>query len=236
MSFLTDTDLSLLICSDKDWADKNKLYIYPYEKECLTPAGYDVRIGSRYASALDASICNLSSDDCVTIKPTDTVLITTLENIGMPQNHTISAFITSKVSKVSKGLSHISTNIDADWRGNLLIAIHNPSHRVVKLKYGEPFCTLNFIENKSPSTKESHKDPGRTDILLEQFIQDVKISKELETNKNIQENRINLLIKIGIILVFGIIGYIIFSSTPGFIALAAMGVGISSFIKWPKVN
>lgn len=237
MSLLTDTDLKLLICKEEDWSDKNKLHIYPYEDSCLTPVGYDVRVGSYYASSMDADRYNIPHDKpYVTIKPGDTILITTLENIGMPQNHTISAFITSKVSKVSKGLSHISTNIDPDWVGNLLIAIHNPSRNVVTLEYNEPFCTLNFIENKSPSTKGSEHPPGRIDVLLTQFTEAQKISKMLEMNKTKREKRFNLLIKGSIILLCGIIGYSVFNSTPGFIALVAMGVGLSSIIKWPKEN
>jgi deoxycytidine triphosphate deaminase len=149
VGLLTDTDLKKLIISDPNWLDKDKLHIFPYSEECLTPVGYDLRVGSQYASSIDAKLYSLNADNKVVIKPGDTVLITTLEDIGMPQNRKISAFITSKVSKVSKGLSHISTNIDPDWKGHLLIALHNPSRNIVSLDHGEAFCTVNFIENKS---------------------------------------------------------------------------------------
>ena len=139
MCLLTDTDLKKLICTEREWLDEKTLHIFPYEEECMTPVGYDVRVGNQYASSIDARIYNLNDGDHVTILPGDTVLITTLENIEMPRNRNYSAFITSKVSKVSQGLSHISTNIDPDWRGNLLIAMHNPSRNIIYLFFREPF-------------------------------------------------------------------------------------------------
>ena len=126
MSLLTDTDLRRILCIQKEWPDKNKLHIFPFKEDCLTPVGYDARVGELYASSMSAKMSTLGSGETITIRPGDTVLIETLEDVGMPMNRTISAFITSKVSKVSKGLSHISTNIDADWKGKLLIASVHP--------------------------------------------------------------------------------------------------------------
>jgi len=234
MCLLTDTDLTKLIISEKNWTDKDKLHIFPYNPECLTPVGYDVRVGQQYASSIDGELYELKPDDQVIIKPGDTVLITTLEDIGMPQNRTVSAFITSKVSKVSKGLSHISTNIDPDWKGQLLITLHNPSRNIVSLKYGEAFCTINFIENKTPSCKDCGKDPGRSDILLKQFLRDVKEAREKELSTFRSAHRRILIYKIVIIAASGLLGYGIFRSTPGFIATSALGIALSNIISLPK--
>ena len=100
MSLFTDTDLRTAMCTDKEWSDKDRIHIFPYEEECLTPVGYDVRVGNQYASAIEAKLYRLAQNDKVVIKPRDTVLITTLENIEMPVSRKVSAFITSKVSKV----------------------------------------------------------------------------------------------------------------------------------------
>ena len=234
MSLLTDTDLEKIIGTDREWSNKDTLHIYPYDPNCMTPVGYDVRVGSQYASAIDAKIYRLNENDDVKIVPGDTVLITTLENIEMPSNRKLSAFITSKVSKVSQGLSHISTNIDPDWRGNLLIAIHNPSHSKVNLKYGEPFCTLNFIENISASTRECGKEPGRTDVLLTNFVDDVKETREREKKKEKTRNSLNLILKAILILIPCGIGYFIFGSAPGFIAMTALGIGLAGNISLSK--
>ena len=52
MSLLTDTDLQDYVCREKDWLDKTKIHIYPYEEDCLTLVGYDDRVGNQYASAI----------------------------------------------------------------------------------------------------------------------------------------------------------------------------------------
>jgi len=234
MGLLTDTDLTNLITDEKNWLDKNKLHIFPYDPDCLTPVGYDVRVGPQYASSIDAKLYSLTPDDKVLIKPGDIVLITTLEDIGMPQNRTISAFITSKVSKVSKGLSHISTNIDPDWKGPLLIALHNPSRNTVSLSYGEAFCTINFIENKTPACKDCGKEPGRSDILLQQFLRDVTtVRKQAEATFN-TKYRLTLSYKAVTIVIFSWSGYHYFGLTPGFPAMVALGVGLSNFVSFPK--
>jgi deoxycytidine triphosphate deaminase len=234
MGLLTDTDLTNLIEDGKNWSDKDKLHIFPYDPECLTPIGYDLRIGPQYASSIDAELYSINTDDKVIIKPGDTVLITTLEDIGMPQDRTISAFITSKVSKVSKGLSHISTNIDPDWKGPLLIALHNPSRNTVSLSYGEAFCTINFIENKSPATMDCGKEPGRSDILLKQFLKDVKEArKKAEATFNKKHKR-SLIYKATVIVLFSFVGYLLLGLTPGFPAMVALGVALSNFISLPQ--
>jgi len=236
MSLLTDADIEKLIIDEKNWTDKNKLYIFPSDRDkCLTPVGYDVRVGKQYASAIDANLYeNLKKGDDVVIKPGDTILITTLEFIGMPQDKSISAFITSKVTVVSKGISHISTNIDPDWKGNLLIALHNPSHSTVILKCGDPFCTLNFIKNESPATRDCGKEPGRTDVLLQQFIKIVRLAKEKKSKKESRQYWIRFSLKACVILLFCALGYFIFKNTIGFIAMTSLGVGIASNFSWPQ--
>ncbi|MBN2845536.1 MAG: hypothetical protein JXQ25_06070 [Deltaproteobacteria bacterium] len=233
MSLLTDTDVRLILCNEKGWTDKSKLHIYPYEEECLTPIGYDVRVGNQYASAIDAAIFELGSDGKVEIRPGDTVLITTLENIEMPLDRSISAFITSKVSKVSLGLSHISTNIDPDWKGKLLIAMHNPSLETIALNVGESFCTLNFIKNLSPSTKDCGKEPGRTDVLLNKFVSNVKAAREPELRK---KKRRNMLISCGqiiMILLSLLVGCYFFQNGSGTIATTAVGIALATSILNP---
>jgi len=234
MSLFTDTDLRTAMCTDKEWSDKDRIHIFPYEEECLTPVGYDVRVGNQYASAIEAKLYRLAQNDKVVIKPQDTVLITTLENIEMPVSRKVSAFITSKVSKVSKGLSHISTNIDPDWRGNLLIAIHNPSTRTVSLNHGEAFCTLNFISNISPSTKDCGKEPGRSDVLIGGFVEDVKQSRDREEKQAKTRSIKNIILKAVLIIIPAAVGYYVFKSTPGFIAMTALGVGLAGNISWGR--
>jgi len=232
---LADTDLLKLVEYEPNWTDKNRLYISPSHPDCLTPVGYDVRVGRQYASAIDGELHEeLKDSDDVIIKPGDVVLITTLEYVGMPQNRSISALITSRVSIVSKGLSHISTNIDPDWKGKLLIALHNPSRNTVTLKCGERLCTLNFFKNETEATKDCEKEPGRTDVLLNQFVSSVKLAKAKKSKRETRRYWLRFGLKAIIILLCCALGWVIFKNSIGFVAMTSLGVGIASNISWPK--
>jgi deoxycytidine triphosphate deaminase len=160
MSILTDTDLEPLIDSS------GELVISPFNQECLTPVGYDLRIGKTYTTSDIKQVRrNLNEGESITLKPGTTALISTLEYVQMPKSRTVSGLIESRVSQVSKGLSHVSTTVDPDWRGHLLIAIHNHAVEEVKLKYGETFCTIVFLKNESPATRDSNKHPDRLDVF-----------------------------------------------------------------------
>ena len=223
MSLLTDTDLRVLMCSEQEWADKNKIHIHPFIEKNLTPVGYDLSVGDSYASALKPERIDINVGDRVTIKPGDTVLITTLEKIEMPQDRKISALVLSKVSKVSKGLSNISTTIDPDWKGELSIPIHNLSKSSVSMGYGETFCTIVFFENKSAATKDCGKDQRRLDILVNEWTEVARrANKKLKT-----EELVKIIIPIGIIMLFSIIGYQIFGNSPGFGTMTTVGVALS---------
>jgi deoxycytidine triphosphate deaminase len=222
MSLLTDTDLNKILNTELGEATEDSLTIYPYSKDSLTPVGYDLRVGKTIANSDRLGRKTLSEGDCFTISPGSTALITTLENISMPKKRSISGLIESKVSKVSRGLSHISTTVDPDWNGNLLIAIHNHSSEKIKLTYGEAFCTIIFIANQSPSTKVCNKQPGRLDVLMEKFDQE----NARATKRRIFKEVLPPII----VLIAGALGYFIFGNSPGFAALVAIGTAISQYV------
>lgn len=51
MSFLTDTDLELILSDDRQEPDGGKLVLAPFDEACLTPVGYDLRVGHTYTSS-----------------------------------------------------------------------------------------------------------------------------------------------------------------------------------------
>jgi dCTP deaminase len=149
MSILSNADLEEVICFDKNKWNKNKeILINNGEKKRINPMGYDLRVGKHYFyGTVDER--SKPTNDGVRIKPGDLVLIRTLEEIRMPEDGSISALILSKVTQVCRGLSNVSTKIDAGYSGKLIISIQNVSKRTIHLKYGEEFCTIIFITNKS---------------------------------------------------------------------------------------
>jgi len=220
---LTDTDLASKICSDKNWKEDDKIHIYPFSEDSLTPVGYDLRVGKLYSSSTRGGPFRLEDNGQIAISPGETVLIATTEKIGMPKDRSISGLVTSKVSKVSKGLSHVSTTIDPDWNGPLLVAINNYSRNTIKLQVGEPFCTVIFFENKSPSTKSCGKVFGRLDILVDELSTAAQAARKREF--------LWLLIPVCTILFFGGSGYIIFGDRPGFAAMVAVGIAVAQIVQ-----
>ena len=222
MALLTDTDLIKIITDDIHNSDDDKLVIYPYDNQYLTPVGYDLRVGGMYVTTGKREIKSVREKEPAVLPPNSTSLITTYEEIHMPQSRLYSGLIESKVSKVSMGLSHISTTVDPDWKGNLLIAVHNHSSREVKLGLGEPFCTMVIVENKSKSTAKSGHDPGRSKLLLNQFAATSKGAK-------VKSELLNL-VPPTIIIGFTVAGYFKYGNAAGFPAMVACGVAISQYV------
>lgn len=165
MTVLTDTDLrEIMVTERSDWVGTNKntkLLIKNFIEDNLTPVGYDLSIGEEFVKLKQGIKKGYlrNDEDKLIIKPNEIVAIRTYEDICMPQNKKISGIVVSKVSKVEEGLSHISTSIDPDWKGNFIITIANHSNRKVTLRYKNPFCTVIFLKNESAATKDCLKNP-----------------------------------------------------------------------------
>lgn len=118
MALLSDTDiLALLSPSSRDgfkeatqqgsWVDsQNRLLIFPFRDELLTPIGYDLTVGDIYLSLSKKAKFKLRSDGQLIIQPNETVLVITEEYLGLPKNKAIGGLIESKVSiRVNSQLS-----------------------------------------------------------------------------------------------------------------------------------
>ncbi|UOA07744.1 hypothetical protein [Methylobacter sp. S3L5C] len=181
MSFLTDGELEEILSTDTNCSDLTKLVISPHSDKSMTAIGYDLRVGSDYYT-LEKKGANHASDEApIILLPNSTTLISTLENIQMPKNRLYAGLIESKVKKVSLGLSHISTTIDPDWSGHLLIAIHNHSSEKIELEYKEKFCTIIFVKNNVAPKKISRHSGGRADIITELF-SSINIDEKIKEN------------------------------------------------------
>ncbi|HLP91560.1 MAG TPA: hypothetical protein VK184_23620 [Nostocaceae cyanobacterium] len=219
MSILTDTDLNKILCYDNNqWGASKPLLIQDGSDDCITPMGYDLRVGGFYKTFIaKPNLDTLDEGKSVEIKPGDIALIGTYEKIKMPKDGSISALILSKVSLVSKGISNISTKVDPGWaEGELLIPVQNFSRDIIKLDYKEKFCTIVFFKNESPaSLYNSSSSREKFFRLLSQtsrtsFIKDVQLG----------------LVSISIIGIAGISGYYFFGNSPGFGVTVTVGIAI----------
>ena len=112
----------------------------------------------------------------IMVKAKDTVMIVSHEFISVPAN--IAGYVVSRVSKVSDGFGHVSTSIDPNWSGALLIGLSNPTNKAIKVYVGgereastkgDALATLSFHYLNSPDDQAKLPDPDfkgmRLDIL-----------------------------------------------------------------------
>lgn len=100
----------------------------------------------------------------ITIPNGDTVLVETEEFLWVSKK--IAGTYHSKVSLVSKGLSHIGTTLDPEWKGNSLIALTNYSQKPIEIECGKSFVSVCFEYLNSESTyADDLNDAGRMQIL-----------------------------------------------------------------------
>ena len=87
----------------------------------------------------------------------------------------------------SKGFNSISTTLDPDWLGPLLIATRNNTNTILTLKKGQPFVTLMFYRTESKATKHHGKPSKRTDILSKLLIRKDTTADLTQSENNLIE-------------------------------------------------
>lgn len=162
---LTDKDIISALYS-------NDIFIYPFENKMLTGVGYNLRPSELIISTrtgMPLQIYQKDNEQYVMVSPHDTVLISTMEYVSVKSQ--IMGTFHSRVSIVSEGFGHISTTLDPNWHGPLLIALNNPSSSKKKLvlsveKEKIPFATLIFYHTYSNAERFHDNKPNRIDILM----------------------------------------------------------------------
>jgi deoxycytidine triphosphate deaminase len=174
MSLLTDVDIRREL-------DKN-VVIVPFEEKYLSPIGYDCSVGD-FVFSLEFGLLK-AEDGSYIIRPKDTVQIMTRESIWL--SNRIAGTLHSRVSLVSKGLSHISTTIDPTWYGPLLVTLTNLSNKSVSLRSGQRFVTVVLFNVKS-ATSTRQQFFFIQEILVNQL--QVKTDKYIERVAQIVGNK-----------------------------------------------
>lgn len=163
---LSDVDITKLL--------NKEIVVHPYNEENLTPLGYNLTPSDFVFSVSTKELIN-DEDGYYSIKPNDTVLVLTEESVWVSKR--IAGTFHSKVGVVSSGFGHISTTLDPNWSGPLLISLNNPTNMTLKLPKNKTFITLIFYTLNTISKKDHDNNPSRTDILLK--ISDDMLRKDL---------------------------------------------------------
>lgn len=183
------------------------LKIYPFEEENLTGIGYNIST-TNFAFSINRGILLTVHEDTiekgkvhhVIIPAQDTVLLFSKELIET--DNTIAGTFHSKVSRVCQGTGHISTTLDAMWKGQLIISVNNPTNRDIRFDLDRNtgnIMTLLISKLDNPVTGENVHDnnQGRCDLLLSHFKDDKKWwffkTRHLELEKFIVDDFANSL-------------------------------------------
>lgn len=157
MSVFSDVDIRKAL-------GKN-IVIEPFTESSLTPIGYDFTVGE-YIYSLEYGLLE-PKDGTFEIPPHSTVQILTRESLWVSGR--VGGTFHSKVSLVSRGMSHISTTLDPGWYGPLLITLRNNMDNPQRLKTTDAFVTLIFFSVTTPTTTKHFKPEFRKDILISQL-------------------------------------------------------------------
>lgn len=137
---------------------RNGLRIIPCEERRLKTASYDVTptiIAMSTKLGMLETVYrekNYPHRYFIYVQAKDTVLIVSKEYFSVPEY--IAGYVVSRVSKVSEGFGHVSTCIDPNWSGALLIALSNPMNRPIKIYVGGTACQIE--NNNSLATVSFH--------------------------------------------------------------------------------
>ncbi len=164
------------------------IFIAPFIQAQLQPSGYNLTPTKFFYSTKKKQflpIIKNEEETYVMIDRNDTVLVRTRESIAIAP--TLTGAFYSKVKVVSEGFGHVSTTLDPNWEGQLLISLNNPTNRRLKFSiekevYGKKICnsfvTLEFMYLNHAAIYPSDNPPGRLDILDNTLKRNVSIFKQ----------------------------------------------------------
>lgn len=162
-------------------AKRGKSLVTPFDKDCLTSLGYDLRAGSRVVNFRTANEETLSSATPVVISPGERFAVESLEKVLLRKN--MFAFVFTKVSVLWDGLTSLGTKIDPAFSDNMWLIFANDSSRPYTLKYGQKLCNLMFFEYENPA--KGIKPRGRPSLLaLPAFLPVISDSSEEEITRS----------------------------------------------------
>lgn len=139
MKILTKTDIAKL----------NTKLLDPFGGEpCLTPVGYDLRIGERIWLLDSGEEKRLKQGKSVEIPPRERFAVESLEKLKMKDN--MVGFIATRISLLWSGLTNLGTKIDPLFQDKLTLTFSNDSGTPMTLEYGQRICNVIFFEYDDP--------------------------------------------------------------------------------------
>jgi len=99
-----------------------------HAEECIQPASYDLRVGSRKA---------------VAILPHEHVLVSTIERVTLPDD--VAGMVWLRSTLARRGVLFGGGWVDPGFRGNLTISLYNAGRDPIELEPGQRIAQLIFL-------------------------------------------------------------------------------------------
>lgn len=138
--------------------------IWPFFRENLKPAGYELTVGEEYA--IGGQTGQLLSDpgkNEVRIPPFQVLIIKTRERVNLPRF--LIARWNVKVALAYEGLLWVGgPQVDPGYVGHLFCPIYNLSDKEVTLRFGDPIALMDFVTTTAfikDQSKEYTRPPKR---------------------------------------------------------------------------
>ena len=138
---------------------------------CLTPVGYDLRVGEKIYFLSSGKKIELKKAKSVEIPPRERFAIESLEKVKMKEN--MFALIATRIKLLWEGLTSLGTKIDPMFQDKLTLIFSNDSDIPLTLEYGQRICNVIFFEyENSPKdieirTRPSFVTPPRSERIEE---------------------------------------------------------------------
>jgi len=127
MCLLSDHEIRMRVA-------ERALVIEPFEEGCLSPAGYDARLG-----------------EAIRLEPGAHCLAYTLERFELPLD--LAGLIHLRSSLAREGLVGSFAIIDPGFRGNLTLPLYNAGGSLIEVEAGEKVVQVSFHSLSSPAAK-----------------------------------------------------------------------------------
>lgn len=158
-----------MILSDrsiKEELAKGRIIVRPFDESCLQPASLDIRLdrklkvsrNQRYPSHIDTrknleslnELIELEDDKPFFLQPGEFVLISTLEDIGIPDDLVAKLEGKSSLGRIGLLVNSTAGYVDPGWRGHLTMEVTNAAKLPITLYYRMKIGQLTFLKLTTP--------------------------------------------------------------------------------------
>lgn len=156
--------MSVLVDYDIEEYVKSINLISDFEKSCLEPASYDLRIGKSYMQKRNIETMSDESNQSISLSPGEYVIITSHEYLNFPLD-LIGHFGLTSIWGMKGIISLFGPQIDPGFSGMLVVPIFNAGDTIITLPYKEKMFTVEFHKTTKKASRSWSDRYGKQDRI-----------------------------------------------------------------------